>query len=302
MSVTPEEADALRKTYPVVWPTAEAGIVTSVKALHAAGVPLLAGTDASNPGTTWGASMHGELELLVAAGLTPADALASATATPARAFGLGDRGRIARGLRADLLLVDGDPTRDIRATRRIVAVWRGGVRLARAVRARPPAAAYPKVTPGLVSDFEHDLGARFGAGWSATTDALVGGTSVATLSHGPRFLAVRGTVARGTAAPWAGVLFTPGVDLWAPVDLSAATTLAFTARGDGRTYSVLYFTKRGGHVPARQSFTTSKSWTKHELRLADFAGASAEDVVAIAFTAGPEPGAFAFDLDDVELR
>lgn len=103
----------------------------AVAALKAAGVPLLAGTDAPNPGTTHGASLHRELELLVAAGLTPVEALTAATWTPARVFGLRDRGRIAPGLRADLLLVAGDPTRDITETRAIVAVWRNGTAVTR---------------------------------------------------------------------------------------------------------------------------------------------------------------------------
>jgi alpha-D-ribose 1-methylphosphonate 5-triphosphate diphosphatase PhnM len=49
----------------------------------------------------------------------------------ARLFGLTDRGRIAPGLRADLLLVDGDPCTDITATRNITAIWRNGTRLHR---------------------------------------------------------------------------------------------------------------------------------------------------------------------------
>ena len=57
-----------------------------------------------------GASVHHELQLLVTAGLTPVQALRAATATPARRFGLTDRGRITPGARADLLLVDGDAT------------------------------------------------------------------------------------------------------------------------------------------------------------------------------------------------
>lgn len=110
-------------------PPDENAIRESVRQLHAVGVPILAGTDAGNPTTAHGASMHGELELLVAAGLTPVDALVAATSAPARAFRLNDRGRIAPGLRADMLLVEGDPTRDILATRRIARVWRGGVAL-----------------------------------------------------------------------------------------------------------------------------------------------------------------------------
>ena len=54
-----------------------------------------------------------------------------ATSAPARAFGLEDRGRIAPGLRADLVLVDGDPERDITATRSIVGVWKRGVAVER---------------------------------------------------------------------------------------------------------------------------------------------------------------------------
>lgn len=92
-----------------------------------AGVPILAGTDAPSPGTAAGVSIHRELELLVEAGLTPVEALAAATSVPAECFGLADRGRVARGRYADLVLVDGDPTTDIRATRAIAGVWRHGV-------------------------------------------------------------------------------------------------------------------------------------------------------------------------------
>ena len=101
--------------------------LAAVRALHRAGVTILAGTDAPGPGVAHGLSFHRELELLVRSGLTPREALASATSKPARAFGFRDRGRIAAGLRADLLLVNGDPTRDITATRDIAGIWKLGV-------------------------------------------------------------------------------------------------------------------------------------------------------------------------------
>ncbi|MDQ0785604.1 imidazolonepropionase-like amidohydrolase [Streptomyces sp. B3I8] len=107
----------------------------NVAALHQAGVPVLAGTDANTqPGVPFqvphGPSLHHELQLLVDAGLTPAEALNSATAGPARHFSLTDRGSITPGQRADLLLIDGDPLADIRASRNIRRIWCGGTETA----------------------------------------------------------------------------------------------------------------------------------------------------------------------------
>jgi imidazolonepropionase-like amidohydrolase len=104
----------------------------TVAALQAAGVDILAGTDVTQPspefgGLAHGASVHHELQLLVAAGLSPVEALRAATSTPARRFGLTDRGRIEAGARADLLLVNGDPTATISDTLSLRGVWRRGV-------------------------------------------------------------------------------------------------------------------------------------------------------------------------------
>lgn len=94
-------------------------------------VALLAGSDAGTLGVAHGASLHQELALLVDAGLTPTQALTAATAAPAQAFNLTDRGRLHPGLLADLLLVDGDPTVVITATRAITGIWRAGTRFDR---------------------------------------------------------------------------------------------------------------------------------------------------------------------------
>ncbi|MEV0661386.1 amidohydrolase family protein [Actinomadura luteofluorescens] len=110
-------------------------VLATVKALGDAGVDLLAGTDAAMPlpflgGIAHGASVHHELQYLVRAGLGPVQALRAATSVTARHFALDDRGRITEGLRADLLLVDGDPTTTISDTLNTRAVWRRGTRLA----------------------------------------------------------------------------------------------------------------------------------------------------------------------------
>ena len=104
----------------------------SVAELHRAGVPILAGTDANaGPGIPFsprhGESLHDELELLIEAGLSNVEALRAATVLPAQHFGLHDRGVIEPGRRADLVLIDGDPIADIRATRQIRRVWCAGV-------------------------------------------------------------------------------------------------------------------------------------------------------------------------------
>ena len=101
--------------------------IEAVGGLYRAGVKLLAGPDQPNGRTAHGVSMHRELELLVMAGLKPIEALAAGTANVADAYRLSDRGRIEKGLRADLMLVKGDPTVDITATRDIVRIWKAGV-------------------------------------------------------------------------------------------------------------------------------------------------------------------------------
>jgi len=88
---------------------------------------VVAGTDAGEPFVVPGASLHRELQLYVAAGLTPAAALRTATVDAAALAGVADRtGVIDVGKDADLVLLDGDPLADITATMRIRAVVHAG--------------------------------------------------------------------------------------------------------------------------------------------------------------------------------
>jgi imidazolonepropionase-like amidohydrolase len=96
--------------------------------LHRAGVPLLAGTDTPEPFVPPGYSLHQELEMLVASGLPPAAALAAATINNAKALNQQDQvGTVSPGKLADLVILDADPTIDIRHTRRIHAVVHRGL-------------------------------------------------------------------------------------------------------------------------------------------------------------------------------
>ena len=104
------------------WRAADRKMIEMAGRLYRAGIPLVAGTDAIS-----GFALHRELELYVEAGIPPAEALRIATWNGAKYTGtLSERGSITPGKLADLVLVDGDPTRDISAIRRPVLTMKGG--------------------------------------------------------------------------------------------------------------------------------------------------------------------------------
>lgn len=102
----------------------------AVRLLRDKGVTILAATDANigsfAPAVSYGSSMHRELELLVKAGLTPVEALASATNKVAQVFGIPDLGEVAIGKRAVLVLAEGRPDNDITQSANIKEVWVNG--------------------------------------------------------------------------------------------------------------------------------------------------------------------------------
>lgn len=93
---------------------------------HAAGIPVIAGSDAAVPGTPFGAGLIREIAELSAAGLGHREALRAATSLAARALGLRDTGAVEPGRAADLLLVRGDPLSDLDALHRVSRVLRAG--------------------------------------------------------------------------------------------------------------------------------------------------------------------------------
>jgi imidazolonepropionase-like amidohydrolase len=284
-------------------------------ALASAGVPILAGTDAGNAGTLYGISMHRELAALVEAGLTPTAALAAATSAPAAAFRLGRRGCIATGCKADLLLVEGDPTRDITATRRIVEVWKDGqsanalrdARRERVAQERGGSTRQDLPADGRISQFSAaKLASPFGSGWMPSTDQFAGGKSTVKLDVLPALpdgqipLAVQASVAPGLPYAWSSVAFMPGAQPMQPADLSAARVLRFKVRGDGKTYQVMLM-GAANNRPSSVPFVAGQEWEDISVPLSAFAGIDPAAVAMLAFSAGPQPGEYRFELADVRL-
>ena len=292
----------------------------ALKQLREARVPILAGTDAPNPGTTYGASLHRELVLLVKAGLSPVEALQAATSLPAKIFNLKDRGRIQIGMIADLVLVEGDPTKDIKQSRHIVEVWKGGRKIERekyratvaekkdARKNQRNAPAPENSQPGLISDFEGDrIAAEFGAGWSPSSDTMMGGKSKAEYrlveggaqeSRGA--LLVTGEINEGAQSRWAGAFFSPGETMMLPANLSAKNALSFWARGDGKTYSVMIFAQSLGFIPAMVEFKPGREWEEFTFPFEDF-GMEGFDIQGIFIGGSSELGPFRLWIDLIRL-
>ena len=275
-------------------------VMDNVRRLRAAGVRLVAGTDTPNPGTGAGISMHGELRLLSRAGLGSAEALAAATSVAADAFGVADRGRIAEGHLADLVLVRGDLEEDVSRSHGIVAIWKDGYLVERGVGSAPAVGApQAEVAPApaetLVADFENGLDATFGS-WDMTTDQMSGGSSSASMAVWDGALVVTRRDRPRVRLPLGGRDLDAGAQPMQPVDFSGREVIGFRTRGDGRRYSVMLISS-GAPVgpPPTVTFIAPEEWTQVEIRLEDFPTATPEIIAGLAFVAeGAVIGGFGF--------
>ncbi len=285
------------------------------KQLLRSGVPILAGTDAPNSGTWYGVSMHRELELLVDGGMSPQEALASATSIPAGIFHLSDRGVIAPGMRADLLLVKGDPLKHIQDTRHIIHIWKAGIEVNRVATFQRLTKDYEEsaqyLTPkgsesGQVSDFKQGSPrAVFGAGWQTFNDSRYHGKSTARFEivrggvNGSKYsLSVAETTAHGSPLPFAGVSFMPSASPWDPANLSAHRELCFFTKGGG-TLTVWMSTQ--SQPPRMVRIRLTSQWKRVVLPFSEF-HTDGSDVTRFNFAHTGSVGPFSFQLDDVTLR
>ncbi|MHC5012554.1 MAG: amidohydrolase family protein, partial [Planctomycetota bacterium] len=316
--VAPGRLTPLRQWRLAIWDAREAErrvqrAAATVRTLHGQGVPILAGTDPPNPGSTYGVSIHEELVRLVGAGLTPTEALVAATSAPARAFGLTDRGRVAPGLRADLVLVRGDPTMDIRSSRAIAGVWKLGVRVDReayAAASAPERNAWralqaPGVSP--ISDFEGDSDRPTSVvgRWGGMTDASWGGSSTATHriveegAEGSRkSLLITGTTVANGDSTLAGPIYR----LWGGLDLSAKSALVFRAKGQGGDFRVVAIGADPSVGIAVHTFSVGAGWTEVVVPLSGLAPVYPRPLLGFVFTGPRAGGDFTLQIDDVLLR
>ncbi len=288
-------------------------------AMHAAGIPVLAGTDAGNSGTQYGISLHHELAALVEAGLSPTAALESATSVAATAFRLKDRGRIAKGYKADLLLVEGEPDKDILNTRNIVDVWKDGERVTAQREQKLQEVAKQKMQKNLLVNIPADgriglfskdkLASPFGSGWYPSNDSPMGGKSTVTLKVlesgkdgdvPEHALSVAGSINPGFTYPWAGLAFFPGNKPMEAVNLGNANTLKFRVKGDGKDYSV-GISMQGSFIPVTVSFKTTAEWQEISIPFTKFKGMDPSIITILAFNAGPQTGEFHFEIADIRL-
>jgi imidazolonepropionase-like amidohydrolase len=248
----------------------------NVKRLHDAGVPIALGTDAGMPGTPHGASTLHEMELLVKAGLTPAQALVAGTANSARALGvIADRGTIEPGKRADLVLIDGAPWRDIADVRKTVRVFIDGKQVVGPGIPLPAANAETALAPvpakALVDDFERPDGRT--SLDTLRTDGMDGGMD-RTVQVSQVFDRPEGGHALSLAAkmsvkdqPNASVILPLTRGSVRPVDVRTFKGVKFDARGDGGTYQVSLNTLNGRW---RAEVVAGPGWRTIEVPFASF--------------------------------
>ncbi|MBV1910550.1 MAG: amidohydrolase family protein [Kangiellaceae bacterium] len=301
----------------------------SVRKLSNAGVLILAGSDAPNPGTTHGLSLHAEIELLTQAGLTNEQAIHSATGAASKVFPIGERGLLKVGNYATMLLIDGNPfdsnRKDaIKDSQKINRIWKNGVEFNRLVTTQSSinsTAETKKFSPGLITDFNHQLTlTNMGSGLSKTTDQYAGGKSVvkvklsamserglidtssssASSAAANQYLHVSGETRKGFMFPWAGIGYLLGKNMQNGVDLSAIKAIRFKAKAGAQTnkLSVLLF-QSGNMQPIQKEFKLTTEWQTYRLELNKLNRFNLSDVSNISFVKSQSLGPFEFMLDDL---
>ncbi|MBI5085364.1 MAG: amidohydrolase family protein, partial [Acidobacteria bacterium] len=284
------------------------------------GVALGAGTDAGMTGTPHGRSSLHALELMVASGLTPMQAIVAATSNSARLLGVDkERGTIEPGKLADLLLVDGNPAERIADVYKTSRVWLGGREVD--VAAMKAAVESPEATPmkpvkavSLLDDFESANGrSRLDTLWLNNTD---GGHDHARMLYartlrkpGDHALTVLSemTDKDRPVASMVLPLARGGVE---PVDARAFAGIEFECRGEGAFTLIVQSRAVKDRRFFSRSFDGAATWRKVRIPFADLrqpetkaaARWSGDDLLAVEFQAARKAGEKAWlEIDNVRF-
>jgi len=267
----------------------------NTRLLYQAGVSILAGSDAPNPGTSYGASLHQEMELLELAGLSTIDSLRAATIEAANLFDLKDRGAIQKGAKADFLILNSNELKNIVSSREIDAVYKNG-KLVNRTAATLASSSATILNPSL-SQFSQGLNTDIGITWSKTDDAMANGTSQANIYLEDKILNVDTVIGTGFMFPWAGA---SGFSDQAS-NISKFRQVRFKIRGSEGQYRAMMFDTSTAGAPPSQTFSVSDQWREVRLDLDKFIGLDINNFIGIAIVSGPSIGEFKYQLDDVKL-
>jgi len=299
-----EQLTTIRSTQPHVQAFQQAK--DNVGAFANAGVLILAGTDAPNPGTAHGISLHNELALLVDSGLTPTQAIQAATSNVALAFNLKNRGYLKPQMKADFIVLNENPALDITNTRSIAAIYKNGF----IVRYNDDEKKSSLVDPNtMISNFDNDLSSSFNAMWQHTTDQRFGGDSTISLIRaddaqrdGNVYLSLTGSVGQKLGYAWAGAYLPLSIDAKQTFDFSNISSVTLNAKGSAGNYRLLIFSNKQPMRPIEVSFSVSTQWQKIEIPINQLSPALLGSVTAIALVAGKPLNDFSLNIDDVWLN
>ncbi len=295
-------------------------LLENVRRAYQAGIPVAAGTDAGMTATYHGWSTLHELELLVSAGMKPVEAITAATGVSARALNVDvQRGTIAAGKAADLVLIAGHPESDIGDIEKIRSVFFAGeevdrAALKRTIRAEALSPLEATPAPALLDDFERADGrASNGAAWVNYSDpghdrsrALWTRGSRAPGNHTLLFQARMAQKDR----PFALLKLPLNAGGMLPVDVRAFEGVSFEARGQGRYRLSVETRGVRDSVFFNAAFDAGETWTTIRIPFERLGRQGArskaqwtgDDVLAVGFEIRDAPGKTSWlEVDDVRF-
>jgi imidazolonepropionase-like amidohydrolase len=294
-------------------------LLANVSTLRAAGIPFGTGTDAGVTGTHHGVSTLREMELLVEGGLTPLEAITAATSASARALGLEkERGTIAPGMAADVVLIKGAPHERISDIRNTARVFLAGREIEREALLRDLGSEaltpIPAVkTPHRIDDFQSPDGrTRLGTLRLNQTDS--GHDKTKMLFH--RVARTGGNFAIAVHAkfgekdrPFARLVLPLTKGPVEPADLSPYRGVLFQARGAGEYRLIAERRSREQRAPFAR-FRAGPLWRSVRVPFSAFMLASEKapenwdrsDLLSLSFELSGKPGEYGWlEIDNVML-